>query len=177
MGECAQQAVRDDPTTDVPKYIKQLKYIEIQRRDSSHLDRTLNSVYDGALSYMLIPSISAYSEEQKNSPGFDRKNVNTMWKRILPTNGKDSESWDIVDQQQEVENLCLECMKLHFSQSNNTPLTTDYWMKQLLDPAVQEKILNGTYDFTNIPEPIKIFFEALKLTLVNDDLKFEYPYE
>ena len=66
-----------------------------------------------------------------------------MWNRITPSNGKDIEFWGIVDQQQEVEHLTLECMKLHFSQSNNTPLTSDYWIYHLMYPSTQQSILKN----------------------------------
>ena len=174
--DCVQQAVRDNPDTKISSYIKQLKHIENQRRDSSQVDRTLNGAREGALSYVLIPSISEYTTEQQSSSGFNYKDMSTMWKRILPKNGKDIVSWDIVDHQKEVETLTLECMKLHFSQANNTPLTTDHWMNELLNPTVQQAILNGTYDLSQVPEPIKIFFQALKINHVNDDLPFHYPF-
>ena len=177
MDDCVQQAIRDNPDTDAKKYIKQLKHIENQRRNSSHVDRTLNGTREGALSYILIPSPSEYPDEQRNDLNFNYRDIHTMWQRIEPKNGKDIHCWEIVDQQHEVEHLSLEAMKLHFSQSNNTPLTSDFWIKQLMDPNAQKAILDGTYDLSAYPKPIQIFFQALQIKHTNDNLKFHYPFE
>ena len=43
-------------------------------------------------------------------------------------------------------------MKLHFSQSNKTPLTSDFWDEILLDHNIQEVIIRGMFDFSTHPE-------------------------
>lgn len=98
-----------------------------------------------------------------------------MWARIVPTNGKDIDSWEIFYQQHEVGHLSIKCMKLHFSQSNNTPLTSDFWIKELTTPSIQDAITAGEYDFSTYPKPIQTFFEALRINHTNDKLEFSYP--
>ena len=177
MDDCVAQALRDDPNSKKASIIKQLKHIELQRNEAQHVDKTLNGYRDGALSYVLIPAISEYPDHQQSSPEFNHKNINTMWNRITPSNGKDIHSWDIIDQQNEVEHLTLECMKLHFSQANNTPLTSDVWIHNLMHPTIQKSILEGKYDLSSYPKPMQIFFDALKIEHENDSLPFSYSLE
>ena len=82
----------------------------------------------GALSYVLIPSLSNCSDVEKSSPNFNYKNMQTIWDKITPSNGKDIHTWERIDKQEDVERLSLQCMNLHFAQSNDTPLTSDDWI-------------------------------------------------
>ena len=59
MGDCVHQALHDH--TLIP-----IKHTEIQRHDSSHVDKILNGIHEGELSYILIPSLSAHPDEQQN---------------------------------------------------------------------------------------------------------------
>lgn len=175
MDDCVKQAIRDDPKSKAPTIIKQLKHIEEQRRDALCVNKTLKGSREGALSYILIPAVSEYSDSQQADPSFNYKNIHTMWARITPSNGKNISNWEIVDQQHEVEHLTLECMKLHFMQSNNTPLTSDFWIKNLMDPATQKSILNGTFDFSSYPHAMQTYFQALHIDHSTPTLDFNCP--
>ena len=177
LNDLIDQAVRDDPNTKIPSYIKSIKQIESQKKNARAIRSVLKGRHDGALSYLLIPAESEYPEAIRSQPDFSHLNMRTIWTRIIPTNGKDICEWEILDQQSEVERLSIECMKLHFSQSNETALTSDYWIETLMNHECQQKILQGTFDLSPFPEPVQIFFQAMHKKHVNDSLTFEYSFD
>ena len=124
LDERAEKYVRDHPGAKKTNVITQLKNIEKQIRESTRVDFALNGRRSGALSYLLVPAPSAYPEAEREHPGFDHHNINTIYKRVSTVfNGKDVSEWEVINDRTKVEQLTLECMQIHFSQSDGTPLT------------------------------------------------------
>lgn len=90
LDDRAEQYVRDNTGAKKSNVITQLKYIEKQIRESSRIDYALNGRKSGALSYLLIPTPSAYPPNIRNDPSFDHTNINTIYDRVSTVhNGKD----------------------------------------------------------------------------------------
>ena len=149
LDERAEQYVRDHPGAKKTNVITQLKNIEKQIRESTRVDFALNGRRSGALSYLLVPAPSAYPEAEREHPGFDHHNINTIYKRVSTVfNGKDVSEWEVINDRTKVEQLTLECMQIHFSQSDGTPLTHSDWISRLNDEIVQNSILDGSFEST-----------------------------
>lgn len=76
-------------------------------------------------------------------------------KRVQIANGKDIDEWEIINDQESVEQLTLACMQKHFAQSQGTPLTSDFWINNLTDEATQTEILSGKFDLTPYPRSLQ----------------------
>ena len=88
-----------------------LKHIEKQKREAARIRLALKGKFEGGLTYVLIPSLSAYSHEVQNDPAFHIQNMDFIWDRVQIANGHDIDEWDIVNDKESVERLTLECLK------------------------------------------------------------------
>ena len=96
LDECAEQFSRDQPVS-YPNAVKILQHIEKQKRSAQRIRRTLKGKMSGALTYVLIPSVDAYTDKVKSRPDFDIKNMEYIWPRVQIANGKDIACWDITN--------------------------------------------------------------------------------
>ena len=93
-----------------------------------------------------------------NDPNFDHTNIYTIYDRVSTVhNGKDIQEWDVINDKKQVERLTLECMNMHFSQADGTPLTSDQWINQFNDEQTQESIINGMFDCNPYPRALCTF--------------------
>ena len=143
-----------------------LKHIEKQKREAARIRLALKGKFEGGLTYVLIPSISAYSEEVRNKPEFHIMNMDFIWDRVQIANGHDIDEWDIVSDKDSVERLTLECLKKNFGQSQGTPFTTDFWIDTLTNETSQDAILSGEFDLSGYPKPVQMYLASLKNHLI-----------
>ena len=178
LNECAEQFSRDHPAVSVKNAVKQLKHIEKQKREASKIRFALKGRRNGALNYVLIPSPESYAEEIKTQPDFDHLDMKFIWPRVQIANGKDVLNWDLINEKNEVERLTLACMRCHFAQSQGTPFTDDFWIKEFSKKETQESVLNGTYDLTAFSEPVQLYLKALcRPKEFRKELSFTYSFE
>ena len=138
----------------------------------------MNGRKSGALSYLLIPAKSAYPPDIRNDPTFDNKNIHTIYARVSTVhNGKDESEWEIVNDRQQVERLKLECMKMHFSQADGTPLTSPEWINRLNDETVQESVLDGTFNCNPYPRALRLHLKTLEQPNRPKQLKIQYSFD
>ena len=88
--------------------------------------------------------------------------MNYIWPRVQIANGHDVTNWDIINDKSTVEKLTLTCMRRHFAQSQGTPFTEDYWIQAFSDKKIQEQILNGDFNLSSFPEPVRLYLQALR---------------
>lgn len=178
LDECAKRAVADNPKLTVAGVIKQLKNIEKQIRESSRVSRTLEGRRAGTLTHVLIPAREEY-DSSLLTPGFDHTDMNNIWPRVnTKENGKDIDNWDIIDHKDKVEELTLACMQLHFQQASGTPMTTPDWITRLASKEFQQQVIDGTFDTTDLPQSIQLYFKALERpNTVKKELRFKYSFE
>ena len=101
-----------------------------------------------------------------------------IWDKVTPSNGKNISTWERIDKKEEVESLALQCMNLHFAQSNVTPLTSDDWISRLMDKEFQDSVLDGTIDLTTYSRPIQKFLSILQRPeCVKKEVPFEYKLQ
>ena len=84
----ADLAQKKNPKYPAAKYIISLKHTEKQIRQANVIRKTLDGYRHGALSYVLIPSLSNYSELEQSQPDFNYKNMQIIWDKVTPYNGK-----------------------------------------------------------------------------------------
>ena len=123
--------------------IKQLKNCEASKQDSKKINFAIDGPKEGGISYVLIPAASEYPLEQRNSPNFNHKQVETIWNRLNTPNWKQIRQWDRIDDAHEVITYTTHFLKKHFGQSNGTPFTSQEWVKNLSDESFQNSILQG----------------------------------
>lgn len=177
LDACAEQAVIDNPQLKKDGVIKQLKNIEKQIRESSRVGRTLNGMRTGALTHVLIPARSEYASDLLTLD-FDHTDMQNIWNRVnTKENGKDVNNWDIIDRKEKVEELTLHCMQLHFQQANGTPMTEPPWINKLTSERFQKEIIDGTFDTSSLPPPIRLYLNALERpNAVKKELEFKYSF-
>jgi len=177
LDECAEQFLRDNPGRYKENVVTMLKHIEKQKREAARIRLALKGKFEGGLTYVLIPSISAYSEEIQNQPEFDIMNMDFIWDRVQIANGHDIDEWDIVSDKDSAERLTLECLKKHFGQSQGTPFTSDFWIHTLTNEKSQDALLSGDFDLSEYPKPVQMYLASLKKPLDREDIKFEYTFK
>ena len=145
-----------DPTTNTSKkasVIKQIKNCERMQRDARRIKKAIKGDQNKGLTYVLIPSISAYSKEERASITFNHYSIDTIWNRLQKYNGKDVNEWERIDNREQMEKYILQILQLHFTQASNTPLANIFWMEKMLDKSFQNRILRGeAIDDDNLPE-------------------------
>ena len=107
LDECAEQFSRDNPGRDKDNVVKMLKHIEKQKQEAVRIRLALKGKFEGGLTYVPIPSLSAYSLEIQNDPTFHIQNMDFIWDRVQIANGHDIDEWDIVNDKESVERLTL----------------------------------------------------------------------
>ena len=178
LDDRAEQYVRDNAGAKKSNVISQLKHIEKQVRSSTKIDYALNGRRSGALSYLLIPALSAHSVTDREQLNFDHTNISTIYKRVSTVhNGKDVHEWEVISNREQVERLTLECMQMHFSQADGTPLTSPEWISRLNDETVQNSILDGSFDCNPYPRTLRLFLSALKQPNPTKQLEITYSFE
>ena len=145
MNDQAEQAQKDNPKAKKVKVLKQLSHREEQSRDARRVDIALNRIRAAGVSYVLIPGMDVYSEDDRNAANFDRKNIETIWDKVNVPNWKDIVFWEMVERKDEVEKMVVQFMRKHLTQAQGTPLTTDEWDAILESRQHQEEILSGTF--------------------------------
>ena len=160
--ECAERNVERNPNKVLCSEIKRLKTIEQQRDQADRLHYVMKPMHRVGVNTIMIPAITAYSVEERNEPNFDHFDVNRMWKKILPYNGKDIKDWERITNKKDVEALLLQWQRKHFTQACECPLGSTEWNDRLRDPQTQESILNGTFTVTGLPEEVQEIFEQMK---------------
>lgn len=102
--------------------LKQLKQIEKQQHESARIRIVLKGGFEGALTYALVPVLSAYSDDIKARNDFHLLNMDYIWDRVQIANGHDVKEWDIINDTDNVEHLTLECQKKTFWPSSRYAL-------------------------------------------------------
>ena len=178
LNECARRALASSSAKNIESIIKQLKHIEKQIREAKRIKRTLKGHRLGALTHVLIPARSEYSQVKDNM-NFDHTTMENIWPKVsTKANGRDIVNWETVDQKNKVEELTLACMKKHFAQAQGTPLTSPDWIEKLSSESVQQMIIDGTYDLSDMPKHIQMYLRALERpTTVKKDLPFKYTFK
>lgn len=178
LDERAEQFVRDHPGAKKSNVITQLKHIEKQIRESSRIDYALNGRQSGALSYLLISAQSSYPAVVRDAPTFDHTNIKTIYDRVSTVhNGKDVSEWEVVNDKNQVERLTLECMQMHFSKADGTPLTSPDWISRMNDETVQNSILDGTFDCNPYPRALRLYLKALEQPNRPKQLHLSYSFD
>jgi len=176
LDECAEQYLRDHPGCEKDNVVRQLKHIEKQKREAVRIRIALKGRFEGGLNYVLVPSESAYSEEERSNEDFNVLNMEYIWPRVQIANGKDITEWNIVNDKETVEALTLACMRKHFGQAQGTPLTSDFWIKTLTNKDSQNAIMEGSFDLTPYPRSLQLYFKAMQRIHEKDEIPFDYNF-
>ena len=132
--------------TDISKEIKKLAHIEDQTFVSNRINNTLKKNNFDTNNGLLIPDITSYPLEQRSLPEFDHWNVDTIWDRIQPKNGKDILRWERVTKKSDIHDLLIKWQCRHFMQAAESPFASHDWASLLLQEDVQDKILSGEFE-------------------------------
>ena len=178
MDDRATEFVRIHPHMKHGGVVTMIKNAEKQKKVSFKIDKTLNGYRAGALSYVLIPAREEYDESVRTEPNFDHTSIDYIWPRVnTKQNGRDIHNWEVIDKRHDVEALTLAVLKCHFAQANGSPLTTDDWITKLTSRNTQDQITDGTFDTSNLPKPMQIFFsELIRPDKIKRDLPFNYSF-
>ena len=94
-------------------------HLEQETKSNRKIKYVLKPDHRAGVTSILIPSACSYS-----SSTTDPLNVDSMWERITPQNGRDINKWDRITDRNEMERILLRWQQLHFLQANETPLST-----------------------------------------------------
>ena len=121
-----------------------MKHIEIQKRDSRKIQYVLDNNRRDSTTYILIPAINEYNI----MPDFNGNIycVQQIWNRIQIKGGTDINSWIRVTDKVTIEEMLIQWQVLHFTQANNTPFTSEFWVNELKKDNVSKSIIQGTYE-------------------------------
>lgn len=170
-----------DPTTNTRKkasVIKQIKNCERMKRDANRIKRAIKGIQNKGLTYVLIPALSAYSQEERNTSNFDHYSIKVIWKRLQVQNGKDVKEWERIENREKMETYVLQILQLHFTQASNTPLANIFWMEKLLEKPFQQRILNGeSIDFMELPSATVEILKSFATTEKVNDIDYLPTFE
>ena len=175
----AQYNVDHNGAPDITKEINAIRYIEEQIRIAAKIGYVLKPRQFDANSAILIPDLTEYSNEDRQSPNFDHMDVSTIWERIEIKNGKDVGRWERVTQNTKVQELLVAWQCKHFAQSSSTPFVTNDWSRTLMDSKVQQQILEGTYvPPTSLFPLAKVYQKYLKRdACIDKELPFTIEFD
>ena len=141
---CQQLALdtADEKKTEFNKEYDKLLHIENQRKSNRKIKNVIKPEARAGVTCVPIP---ARCEYETNDDTFNHIYVDDIWKRIVPKNGKDVQTWERITEKETVEQMLLRWQQLHFLQANETPLTTPSWKAKFDDPAFQNKVPHGEY--------------------------------
>ena len=160
--ECAQRNVEKNENKVLCSEIKRLKTIEAQREQADRLQYVMKPLHKVGVNTIMIPAITTYSIEERNEEGFDHYDVDRMWQKIIPYNGKDIIDWERITNKDDVQKLLLNWQRKHFTQACECPLGSTEWNDRLREPQTQESILNGTFRVENLPVEVQEIFDQMK---------------
>ena len=143
LDERAQHHVMLGKYLSAASEIKRLKHIEVQKRDSRKIQYVLDNNKRDSATYILIPALSEYS----NMATFNENIycVQQMWNKIQIKGGADINNWIRITDKAVIEEILIQWQVLHFTQANDTPFTSEFWVEELQKDHVSESIINGTY--------------------------------
>ena len=85
-------------------HFKQLIHTEQQRKTNRRIKLVLKPLHKKGVTHVMIPARHEYGNQD---PNFDHHNVDEMWKRIYPQNGKDIKDWGSITNANEMERIML----------------------------------------------------------------------
>ena len=92
--ECKKKNVEMHGNVVLASEIKMIKTIEEQRAKAARLKRVLKSYNGRGVTTIKIPALIEYPMHKRHAEGFSHYDINVMWERILPYNGKDINDWE-----------------------------------------------------------------------------------
>ena len=159
-------ADKRDTSTEI-EYKNLVRY-EALRKSYSRIRYVHSGSRSGSISAILIPEIPE---------DHDPFNIEQMWKRIEPKNGKDIPTWRRIDDKDQIESLLLKWMGRHNAQAAETPLASEEWQNHLQHHNTRQKILNGnlhTFEFEH-PE-VKEFLQTFS-NASGEHIPFTYSFK
>ena len=154
-------------TTVESEYQNLIRYEEL-RNSFSKIRYIHSGQRSGAVSAILIPDIA------NDTTPFD---IETMWQRIEPHNGKDIPTWQRVDDKEQIESLLLGWMGRHNSQASDTPLASDTWQDHLQDHISRHQIHLGNLDQFTFEHPeVREFLQTFSQNN-SPPIPFQYSFQ
>lgn len=92
------------------------------------------------ISFVYIPSLAAYTDDEKTQPSFNHKDIETIWKKVNVPDWKKIKNWEKIERQDEVEEMISTFMRKHLTQIQGTPLTSDEWDYLLTSSMMPKRI-------------------------------------
>ena len=144
-------ADKRDTSTEVE--YQNLLWYEALRKSYSRIRYVHSGSRSGSISAILIPEIP---DDQ------DPFNIEQMWKRIEPKNGKNISTWRRIDDKTQIESLLLKWMGRHNAQASETPLASETWQDHLHHHNTRQKILSGDlhgfeFEYPEVKEFLQVF--------------------
>ena len=109
-------------------HLKQINHTEAQRKTNRRIKHVLKPHKKQGVVHVLIPARSEYDRHELS---FDHHDVDEMWKRIYPKNGKDIKEWETITDMHEMERIMVSWQRKHFMQANETPLASMEWRDKI----------------------------------------------
>ena len=126
--------------------------------------------FHGTVTSILIPDPCEYDNPQSI---YD---IEEMWSRIEPKNGKDINTWTKIEDKQTIESLLLKWMGRHNAQASDTPFASPEWQQRLSDPDIRSKILNGDIEDFHFDYPELQTFLSTFASSHSSQIPFTYSY-
>ena len=174
MKTLADERAKENNSSSDVEYNK-IVHMEQESKSNRKIKYVLKPDSRSGVNSILIPARQEYPNTDAD---FDYTNVNNMWERITPHNGRDIKVWERVTEQSEMERILLRWQQLHFLQANETPLTGKEWKKQFEDQNFHDDVLHGTYEppsylHHTTRDVLKHFQRPTNI----DEFKFETTFE
>ena len=153
--------------TTVEQEYKNLIRYEDLRNSFARIRYVHSGKQSGSISAILIPEIA------DDTDPFD---IEQMWSRIEPKNGKDIPTWRRIDDKAQIESLLLKWMGRHNAQASDTPLASQAWQNHLDDHLSRHHILEGNlqhfeFEHPEVQEFLRTFSHSQSPTI-----EFSYSY-
>ena len=177
--ECAEKNVERDETKTIESEVKRLQTIEDQREVAQRMKSVMKPFSRVGSTTILIPSMTEYSIQERNREGFNHYDIEQIWKKIIPQNGKDIKNWERVTNKKIVQELMILWQRKHFTQAQESPCGSTEWNDILRNKEVQEKILKGNYEVSNgMPIELQELFDQMKRPeCIKEEITYQSTYQ
>ena len=142
MTQLAEDRAENKNSSTSVEYNKILHH-ESDSRSHRKIKYVVKPDYRSGVTSILVPAKCEYPNDDDD---FDHLDVDNMWTRITPSNGKNVKEWERITEKSEIERILLRWQQLHFLQANETPLASPSWKQHLDDPQFQEEVIHGRYN-------------------------------
>lgn len=156
--ELAEAYVKEKKFKTLDISFKVLLHIEKQKAEARKIRASLKSSFVTSLSHILIPAKDQYPVHMRKF----YKDPLVIWNKIEEDNAKNIKNWVAITERDELERILLDWQCLHFTQAQDTPLSSPVWEAILTGhDNINELLAQHEEDYDKLDKETQDFLKEL----------------